>query len=375
MFHSRRQKLSVDDINAALKHRNMDPLYGFEPTEPLAFRAVPNTGLFYVPSDELDIETILQEPMPRAPQPMCLTSHWLAIEGIQPQIPQNPIIPDRNAIGEVSNPAASKAETNILPGKRDVTEDAEIKPLVKHVLSKELQLYYDTLISDLLDGSAQPATEYSPAALSAIAALKNDAGIQQLLPYFVQFIAETVPKSLFSGLRLMMAMDVTGSLLHNEHLFIEPYLHQLMPAVLTCVVGKRLGEPDFDHWSLRLQAGELVSFIANAYGNTYTTLLPRVTKTLARALSTSEDGGEVKPLTTHFGAIVTLTLLGPNVVDSVLLPMAESYMELLKSVEEGAVEVEREKVVLAWRNAFEQWKEHFGADADERKLRIINKFF
>lgn len=150
MTHSRRQKLSVDDINAALKNRNMDPLYGFEPTEPLAFRSIPNTGLFYVPNEELEIEAILQEPIPKAPQPMCLTSHWLAIEGVQPQIPQNPAIVDKNAIGEPIKdaPVASTAAS-----KKDIQEDAEIKPLVKHVLSKELQLYYDTLISDLLEGS------------------------------------------------------------------------------------------------------------------------------------------------------------------------------------------------------------------------------
>lgn len=241
MTHSRRQKLSVDDINAALKNRNMDPLYGFEPTEPLAFRAVPNTGLFYVPNEELDIEAILQEPLPKAPQPMCLTSHWLAIDGVQPQIPQNPTIIDRNAIGE---PVKDAPVATTAANKKDLQEDAEIKPLVKHVLSKELQLYYDTLISDLLDGSAEGLTEYSAGALSAIAALKNDAGIQQLLPYFIQFVAETVPKSLASGLRLRMTMDVVGSLLHNEHLFIEPYLHQLMPPLLTCVVGKRLGEEE-----------------------------------------------------------------------------------------------------------------------------------
>ena len=244
MLHSRRQKLSVDDVNSAMKLRNLEPLYGFEPTEPLAFRSVPNTGLFYVPTDELDVETILQEPLPKAPQPMCLTSHWLAIEGIQPQIPQNPVIPERNSIGETVTPIANKAETCVLPGKRDILEDAEIKPQVKHVLSKELQLYYDTIISDLLDGSSVSLTEYSNAALSAISALKNDAGIQQILPYFVQFISEIVPKSLHQGLRLRMAMDMVGSLLNNGHLFVEPYLHQLMPPVLTCVVGKSLGEPE-----------------------------------------------------------------------------------------------------------------------------------
>ena len=33
------------------------------------------------------------------------------------------------------------------------------------------------------------------------------------------------------------------------------YLHQLLPGVLTCVVGKRLASgPAEDHWSLRDQA-------------------------------------------------------------------------------------------------------------------------
>jgi transcription initiation factor TFIID subunit 6 len=76
----------------------------------------------------------------------------LAVEGVQPQIPQNPTIVDRNALGETIKdaPAASTAAAS----KKDVQDDAEVKPLVKHVLSKELQLYYDTLISDLLEGTA-----------------------------------------------------------------------------------------------------------------------------------------------------------------------------------------------------------------------------
>lgn len=243
MLHSHRQKMSVEDVNAALRGRNMEPLYGFEPTEPLAFRAVPNTGLFYVSNEELDIETILQETIPKAPLPACLTSHWLAIEGVEPQIPQNPTQPDRNALGEPLPSATRDAGGQAV--RRELLEDAEVVPQMKHVLSKELQLYYDTIVSDLLDGSvlrADGGSEYGAGALAAISALRNDAGLQQLLPYFVQFVAETVPKSMALGMRLRMGMDVIGSVLHNEHLFVEPYLHQLMPPLLTCVVGRRLGE-------------------------------------------------------------------------------------------------------------------------------------
>ena len=36
-------------------------------------------------------------------------------------------------------------------------------------------------------------------------------------------------------------LQALQSLLANPHVQMEPYLHQLMPAVLTCLVGKKLG--------------------------------------------------------------------------------------------------------------------------------------
>lgn len=121
--------------------------------------------------------------------------------------------------------------------------------------------------------------------------------------------------------------------------------------------------------------------IAKTYGTTYTTLLPRVTKTLAKALVTSDattnDGvvtHETRPLTTHFGAVVALTLLGPAVVDSVLVPILEPYMAAFSEMRRSATVTGPEdanKVLLAWRNALEQWGNHFGADADGTKLALI----
>lgn len=132
----------------------------------------------------------------------------------------------------------------------------------------------------------------------------------------------------------------------------------------------------FDHWSLRLQAAELVAFIAKTYGNTYTTLLPRVTKTLAKALSYDPSNNEIKPFSTHFGAIVTLTLLGTNVIDSVLMPMLESYLNFIADEENASIlgsEEEKGKVLAALENAINQWRE----DHHDSNLydQIINRYF
>ncbi len=113
---------------------------------------------------------------------------------------------------------------------------------------------------------------------------------------------------------------------------------------------------------MRLQSAELVAFIAKTYGNTYTTLLPRVTKTLAKALSYDKATNEIKPFSTHFGAIVGLTLLGTNVLDSILMPMLKNYLEFISESGNAVVlgtETEKTKVMSALENAINQWKEHF----------------
>ena len=126
---------------------------------------------------------------------------------------------------------------------------------------------------------------------------------------------------------------------------------------------------------MRLQASELVAFIAKTYGNTYTTLLPRVSKTLAKALSYDSSTNEIKPFSTHFGAIVGLTLLGTNVIDSVLMPMLENYLKFIS--DEGnsgklGIQEEREKVLSALENAINQWREHHKSS---NYNSIINKYF
>lgn len=126
---------------------------------------------------------------------------------------------------------------------------------------------------------------------------------------------------------------------------------------------------------MRLQAAELVAFIAKTYGNTYTTLLPRVTKTLAKALSYDPSTNEIKPFSTHFGAIVGLTLLGTNAIDSILMPMIKNYLEFISEPGNAHVlgtEEEKTKVMSALENAINQWKEHF--DSKEYNS-TIKKYF
>ncbi|MCH98081.1 transcription initiation factor TFIID subunit 6-like, partial [Trifolium medium] len=90
MRHSRRTTLTADDVDAALNLKNVEPIYGFASGGPLRFkRAVGHKDLFYIDDKDVDLKDVIEASLPKAPLDTALTCHWLAIEGVQPAIPEN----------------------------------------------------------------------------------------------------------------------------------------------------------------------------------------------------------------------------------------------------------------------------------------------
>ncbi|KAJ2897907.1 histone H4-like TAF Taf6, SAGA complex subunit [Coemansia aciculifera] len=309
MRHSKRTKLTVADINSALRVRNVEPIYGFETGRQIKFQktATALEEIYYVDDELIDLDRLMEEPLPCVPLEVVYTAHWLAVEGVQPRIQQNPAPIDDE------EPAAKKATK--APQKQDGVETI---PLVKHVLSKELQLYFECITESLV--SPDPLVKST-----ALESISIDAGIHQLVTYFVQYIAVTVKNNLSNLDALHTAMSVAKALRRNSNLFVEPYMHQLIPSLLTCLVSKRLCEHyTEDHWSLRNDAAEQIAEICQQFGQAYHTLQARIARTLLRAFL-----DPTKPLTTHYGAIVGLTKLGVSITKVLVLPNVKTYMTLL----------------------------------------------
>ncbi|MFQ6641954.1 hypothetical protein Gotur_016712, partial [Gossypium turneri] len=132
----------------------------------------------------------------------------------------------------------------------------DVKLPVKHVLSRELQLYFDKIVDITMNKSVSILFK------QALLSLATDSGLHPLVPYFTYFIADEVARNLNNFPLMFALMRVARSLLQNEHLHIEPYLHQLMPSIITCLVAKRLGNKFTDnHWELRNFAAKLVASI------------------------------------------------------------------------------------------------------------------
>lgn len=348
MRHSKRKLLTTSDISHALRVLNIEPLYGYDTSQPPVFKealfGAAGQTLYYLDEAEFEFEKLINQELPRVPRQATFTAHWLAIEGVQPTVPQNPSATEIKSLPPISRGAISSLLSNDLlssaadapngagsgqgeDGKdirlKKKDKDIEIKPLVKHVLSKELKLYFDKVVEVLV--SSDPERESLREA--ALSSLRTDPGLHQLVPYFVQFVAEQITNQLRNIDLLITMLDVISALYDNKTIFLSPYVHALMPCILTLLLAKRIGAPTKEgateeavqellrsQFVVREFASVLLEHVLNSYGSSYSTLKPRVARTLLRALLDA-----TKPIGTHYGALLGLEKLGPEVIKLVLV--------------------------------------------------------
>lgn len=285
MYASHRSKLTIDDINYALISRNIDPLFGYDPTESLSFKKLQN--FYYIPDEEIDLEDFLNKPLPKVPLKPLIQSHWLAIEGIQPQIPENINIEDKKDV--------------VYETLHHYVEDAEIKATNKHVLTKELQAYFDK-INSFINGDEM---EHK----MALECLENDSGIQQLIPYFIHLFYETMigkkERDEIAGVNACIQM--LFAILRNSFIFIDPYLHQVIPALLTGILGKDLDD------DTRKISCEAIKYLYDRYSNNYGGLGPRILNTLKKHWLDVSINDDIR-----YFAIYSIYNLGENVINEII---------------------------------------------------------
>ncbi|PFH51216.1 hypothetical protein AMATHDRAFT_75077 [Amanita thiersii Skay4041] len=278
MRHGRRTTMNTADIDQALRVLNIEPLYGHSPHNPPTFRRAsaypPNAAgtVYFVEDEEIDFDRVLREEKISLPRGVSWTAHWLAVEGVQPLIPENPPAIPR----EIDQPQ--------MESKLEAVQQQQ-QQLVKQVLSRELQLYYTRLTTSLLP----PVPDTQTKRTAALASLRNDAGLQALLPYLIRWVGEGVVGALKQGVQnendgrvLEVMLDVISALLENNTLFVEPYLHQILPPILSTLLHSSL--PPTHSTQLRTSASQTLSRLLTQHSTTYPSLSPRIMKTLLVAL-------------------------------------------------------------------------------------------
>jgi transcription initiation factor TFIID subunit 6 len=259
----------------------------------------------------------------------CITAHWLAVEGVQPSIPQNPTTAETSSKdllpkGPGANPALAALAGN---------DNVSFRPSVKHVISKELILYFDKIQAAILDDD--PDEEKTRLREAALESVRSDPGLHQLLPYFVNFITNQVTHHLDDLFVLRQMMELAEAVIQNPNLFLDPYASALSAPVLTCLMSRKLGSsntsPDNneggsdntlrEQYRLRELAASLLEMIARKYGASNALLRPKLTRTCLKHFLDPTRSPAVL-----YGAISGVAAAGgPEAVRVLVLPNMKSF--------------------------------------------------
>lgn len=234
-----------------------------------------------------------------------------------------------------------------------------------HTLSQEQQQLLIRLTSAL--SSRDPSR-----ARAALHLVRTDAhATAQLTPYLVHFVAQSVASHNTRAAALLPPLALARALVAAPYTGLDTYLDSLLPAALAALLAPALAlAPSEDHWTVRDRAAAVVAAAVARWGGQYPTLLPRTCETLGAALTEPAAGGagltitlpaatsprvpagtrggqmtvsgmgsgaagevvRLPPLTTLYGAVRGLTLIGARAVKSIVVPAAPRLIKALQAL-------------------------------------------
>uniref|UniRef100_A0A8B9CX00 TAF6-like RNA polymerase II p300/CBP-associated factor-associated factor 65 kDa subunit 6L n=1 Tax=Anser brachyrhynchus TaxID=132585 RepID=A0A8B9CX00_9AVES len=286
MKHTRRRKLTVEDFNRALRWSNVEAVCGYGSQDALPFRAIKEGELYFQEDREVNlVELALATNIPKG----CAET-------------------------------AVRVHVSYLDGKGNLEPQGAV-PSAVSTLTDDLLKYYQHVTRAVLGDEPQLMKV-------ALQDLQSNSKIAALLPYFVYVVSGV--KSVSHDLeQLNRLLHIARSLIQNPYLCLGSYVRSLISSVMYCTLEPLAASinPLNDHWTLRDYAAMLLSRIFWTHGDLVSGLYHQILLSLQKVLA-----DPVRPLCSHYGAVVGLHALGWKAVERVLYPHLSTYWANLQAV-------------------------------------------
>ncbi|XP_068779819.1 TAF6-like RNA polymerase II p300/CBP-associated factor-associated factor 65 kDa subunit 6L isoform X2 [Struthio camelus] len=281
--HTRRRRLTAEDFNRALRWSNVEAVCGYGSPDALPFRALKEGELYFQEDREVNlVELALATNIPKG----CAET-------------------------------AVRVHVSYLDGKGNLEPQGAVPGAVS-TLTDDLLKYYQHVTRAVLGDDPQLMKV-------ALQDLQTNSKIAALLPYFV-YVVKSVSHDLEQLNRLL---HIARSLIQNPYLCLGSYVKSLIGSVMYCVLEPLAASinPLNDHWTLRDYAAMLLSRIFWTHGDLVSGLYHQILLALQKVLA-----DPVRPLCSHYGAVVGLHALGWKAVERVLYPHLSTYWAGLQAV-------------------------------------------
>ena len=140
-------------------------------------------------------------------------------------------------------------------------------------------------------------------------------------------------------------MQLASAMLDNKSLYLDPYITNLVPPILTCLIGRHLGSSPaglLSTYSLRQLAASLVGLIAKRYAKSSHTLRSRLARTCLQAFL-----DPMRPLGANYGGIVGLKSMGgAELARKLFVPNLREYGDYLREALDGDDEDKRKEAEM-----------------------------
>lgn len=234
------------------------------------------------------------------PENYTLHTHWLAISGKVPNIPEN----EGEEIEDITNERVAETDVD-----------------VNHQLSLEQQIYYNSVLETLNTGKRIDAI---------LESLNSDSSLTRLIPYISRSMFNMILEC--DSLEILdRGVKILGSLSLNKYLNLEPYLHQIMPALLSGLMRGDLIQEG--HWVFRKNTALIVARVCDHFSDYYEDLKARVLKLYVKVLEDIQ-----KPPVSHYAAIQGINAFGDLCIKNLLVPLLGNYFKQVLEIKLASAE-------------------------------------